>query len=299
MGLKCAVSEQSMAQMFRICMWQHRQDAEISIEKLQLVNAAFKEGPVVLDVKGLSMTRNNGTPLLDDVTFQVHKGEVFGIAGVDGNGQSDLVECLTGLKKATKGSATYEGKDLTSMTTREIMASGVSHIPQDRQGTGLVMAMNLSENIILQDYYKKEFGTHGMLNWKFINRYTDDNLEQYQVKTPSRYALAQNLSGGNQQKLIVAREVSRNPNLLIAMHPTRGVDVGAIEYIHQQLINERDNGLAILLVSTELDEVMKLSDRIAVMFEGKIMGIVDPKEIDTEKMGLMMGGTPWSKIKHE
>ena len=258
----------------------------------------FKEGEVVLDVQGLTLTRDHGNPLLNDISFKVHAGEVFGIAGVDGNGQSELVECLTGLKKATGGAASYQGKDLTKMSTREIMASGVSHIPQDRQGTGLIMAMTLAENMILQDYYKPEFGKHGMLDLKYVNEYADKGIREYQVKTPSRYALAQNLSGGNQQKLIVAREIGRKPELLIAMHPTRGVDVGAIEYIHQQLINERDSGLAVLLVSTELDEVMKLSDRIAVMFEGKIMGIVEPKDIDTEKMGLMMGGTPWSDIEH-
>ena len=152
---------------------------------------------------------------------------------------------------------------------------------------------------MLQDYYKPEFTRYGLLRWGKVNKYTDENLKEYQVKTPSRYELAQNLSGGNQQKLIVAREVSRKPKLLIAMHPTRGVDVGAIEYIHQRLIDERDKGLAILLVSTELDEVMKLSDRVAVMYEGRLMGIVKPSEVDSTKMGLMMGGTPWEKIAAE
>ena len=256
-------------------------------------------GDVVLDVSGLTLERKNAPPVLDHVDLQVHAGEVLGIAGVDGNGQSELIECLTGLRKATAGSAKYREKDLTKMTTREIMNSGISHIPQDRQGTGLVLAMNLAENMILQDYYKPEFGKGGMLNWKYINTYADEQLKQYKVKTPSRYELAQNLSGGNQQKVIVAREVSRNPDLLIAMHPTRGVDIGAIAYIHQKLIDERDNGLAILLVSTELDEVMKLSDRVCVMYEGKIMGVVNPKDVTAMEMGLMMGGTPYSEICKE
>ena len=272
--------------------------------KFDVTRQNIDRGPTVLSIKELSLERKDASPLLDHVNFEVHSGEVFGIAGVDGNGQSDLVECLTGLKKVTSGEALYTGEegaqhDITKLSTREIMAHGVSHVPQDRQGTGLIMPMNLSENMMLQDYYKPEFTRHGLLRWGKVNKYTDENLKEYQVKTPSRYELAQNLSGGNQQKLIVAREVSRKPKLLIAMHPTRGVDVGAIEYIHQRLIDERDKGLAILLVSTELDEVMKLSDRVAVMYEGRLMGIVKPSEVDSTKMGLMMGGTPWEKIATE
>ena len=227
---------------------------------------------------------------LKNIDVEIPLGKIVGIAGVDGNGQSELVECLTGLRRATSGTAVYKDLDLAKSTTREIMKRGVSHVPQDRQKSGLILSMNLSENLILQDYYQTEFGKGPMLNWKYINEYSDKLIKDFQVKAPSRYELAQNLSGGNQQKVIIAREVSREPGLLIAMHPTRGVDVGAIEYIHRRIMKERDAGRAVLLVSTELDEVMKLSDRVAVMYEGEIMGIVRPEEVTVEEMGLMMGG---------
>ena len=258
---------------------------------------------VVLEVKGLRLQESKGDKkgslLLEDVSFEVRAGEILGVAGVDGNGQNELVECLTGLRKATGGAAMYENDlDLTQEPTRKIMASEVSHVPQDRQASGLVLPMNLAENMILQDYYKESFGKGAFLDWKFINQYTDDNIRDYSIKTPSRFELAQNLSGGNQQKVVIAREVSRSPKLLIAMHPTRGVDVGAIEYIHKKLVEEREKGVAILLVSTELDEVMKLSDRVCVMYEGRIMGVVEPENVDVETMGLMMGGTPYSQLEH-
>ena len=248
------------------------------------------QSKAMLTVSHLTLGQESGSRLLNDVSFEVHQGEIFGIAGVDGNGQSELVECLTGLRKATTGTAVYKDLDLARSTTREIMKRGVSHVPQDRQKSGLVLTMNLAENMILQDYYQPEFGKGPMLNWKYINEYSDKLIKEFQVKAPSRFELAQNLSGGNQQKVIIAREVSREPGLLIAMHPTRGVDVGAIEYIHHRIMEERDAGRAVLLVSTELEEVMKLSDRVAVMYEGEIMGIVRPQEVTVEEMGLMMGG---------
>ena len=256
-------------------------------------------GDVLLSMRDLTLERGKGggSRILDGVSLDVHAGEILGIAGVDGNGQSELIECLTGLRKASGGSALYDNKDLTKCTTRQIMADGISHIPQDRQKTGLVMPMSLTENFALQDYYKPTFGKAGMLNWKFVDDYSEKLIKDFSVKTPSRFELAQNLSGGNQQKVVVAREVSRNPRLLIAMHPTRGLDVGAIEYIHNKLIEQRDNGIGILLVSTELEEVMKLSDRIAVMYEGRVMGIVTPGETTVEEMGLMMGGTPLADIR--
>ncbi|MEL7609255.1 MAG: ABC transporter ATP-binding protein [Bacillota bacterium] len=262
------------------------------------VNKANTEpGKRVLCVEHLGLTRKGGSPLLDDVTFEVRAGEIVGIAGVDGNGQSELVDVLTHLRQCTGGSIDYCGKDLANCCTRTIMAQDVSHVPQDRQGIGLVLTMNLAENMILQDYYKPEFGKGAFLDWKHINEYTDKLIKEFDVRTPSRFELAQNLSGGNQQKLIMAREMSRKPTLLIAMHPTRGVDVGAIEYIHKKIIEERDNGTAILLVSTELDEIMKLSDRICVMYEGKIMGTVRPQDVTIEQMGLMMGGMHHEQIE--
>ena len=255
------------------------------------------QSKAMLTVSHLTLGQKDGNRLLNDVCFEVHKGEIFGIAGVDGNGQGELVECLTGLGKATSGNAIYKDLDLAKATTREIMKSGVSHVPQDRQKSGLILSMNLAENMILQDYYQPEFGKGPLLDWKYINDFTDRLIRDVQIKAPSRFELAQNLSGGNQQKVIIAREVSREPGLLIAMHPTRGVDVGAIEYIHKRIVHERDEGRAVLLVSTELEEVMKLSDRVAVMYEGEIMGIVKPGEVTVEEMGLMMGGKRLEEIR--
>ena len=255
-------------------------------------------GEPILAVEGLTLRRKDSeVNVLDDVNLTVHAGEILGIAGVDGNGQSELVECLTGMRHANSGKAVYGQMDLLHCSTRDIMKHGVSHIPQDRQKTGLIMPMPLSENFILQDYYKREFGTFGMVDWKRVDSYSEKLIDDFGVKTPGRFELAQNLSGGNQQKVIVAREISRQPELLIAMHPTRGLDVGAIEYIHKKIMEQRDNGIGVLLVSTELEEVLKLSDRIAVMYEGQIMGIVTPSETTIEEMGLMMGGTPLAAIR--
>ena len=255
-------------------------------------------GETVLEIKDLTMKhKNSSVNALDHVDLTVHAGEILGVAGVDGNGQAELVECLTGLQHADSGTAVYKDMDLLKSSTRKIMSKGISHIPQDRQRTGLVMPMPLKENFILQDYYKKTFGKGGMIDWKYVEKYSDELIKNFGVKTPGMDELAQNLSGGNQQKVVVAREISRNPDLLIAMHPTRGLDVGAIEFIHQSIIDARDGGKAVLLVSTELEEVLKLSDRVAVMYEGQIMGIVKPSETNVEEMGLMMGGTRLEDIR--
>jgi len=254
-------------------------------------------GKAVLSLKGVSLLRKGGgAKLLDNISLDVHAGEIVGIAGVDGNGQAELVECLTGIICDAEGEADYCGKDLLKCSTREIMSSGISHIPQDRQRTGLVMPMPLTENFILQDYYTGKFGKHGFLDWKSVGESSDRLIRSFSIKAPGKEELAQNLSGGNQQKVVVAREINRSPRLIIAMHPTRGLDVGAIEYIHGKLIEQRDNGAAVLLVSTEMEEILKISDRIAVMYEGRIMGIVRPKETTAEKMGLMMGGNDLAKI---
>lgn len=265
---------------------------------LNFEQSEHKLGKTVLQVEGLTLLRDKKGNLntLDNISFDIHQGEIFGIAGVDGNGQSELVECLSGLRKASAGTAIFEEKNLLLCSTRKIMGSGISHIPQDRQGSGLILSMNITENLIIQDYYKDSFGKGPFLDWNYANNLSEGIIREYNIKTPDRYEAAQNLSGGNQQKIILAREISRKPTLLLAMHPTRGLDVGAIEYIHNTLIKKRDEGLAILLVSTELEEVMKLSDRICVMYEGKIMGVVKPKESSVEQIGLMMGGTKLDSV---
>ena len=244
----------------------------------------------ILSIEHLSLDREGGKKVLDDVNLTVHAGEILGVAGVDGNGQSELVECLTGLRKAGSGKVHFRDLDILNSTTRTIMANGVSHIPQDRQKTGLIMPMTLAENFILQDYYRPSFGKGGMIRKRAVDEYSDRLIHDFGVKTPGREELAQNLSGGNQQKVIVAREISRKPELLIAMHPTRGLDVGAIEYIHKKIMEERDSGTGVLLVSTEIEEIMKLSDRVTVMYEGCVMGIVRPAETTVQELGLMMGG---------
>ncbi len=255
-----------------------------------------RQEEVVLDIQNLSLSRPDPSApkLLDKICMQVKEGEIVGIAGVDGNGQNELVQCLTGLQKASEGQVLFGGQNILGCTTRQIMAEGVSHIPQDRNKTGLVLSMSLYENMILQDYYKKEFGRGPLVNWSYARAYTAKLVGEFNVKTPNVEELAQNLSGGNQQALIAAREISRSPRLLIAMHPTRGLDVGRIEYIHQLLIRQRDAGMAIILVSTELEEILKLSDRVFTLYEGRFMGEVTAKEATVEKMGLMMGGTPLS-----
>lgn len=245
---------------------------------------------ITLKVRGLTYTDKGSEKALKDIDLDIRSGEILGIAGVDGNGQTELIECLTGMAKAVDGIAQFNQLDLLQCKTREIMQGGVSHIPQDRQRTGLVLSMPLTENFVLQDYYSEKFGKFGIMNWRTVDRYSDELIEEFDIRTPDRNELAQNLSGGNQQKVVVAREINREHSLLIAMHPTRGLDIGAIEFIHNQLIKERENGRAILLISTELEELMKLSDRISIMFEGKILGTVDPDDSSIEKIGLMLGG---------
>ncbi len=244
----------------------------------------------VLTIEHLSLSVGRGKKVLDDISLMIHANEILGIAGVDGNGQSELVECLTSMRKSSGGNAFYKKMDLLKCSTRVIMKNGVSHIPQDRQKTGLIMPMTLEENFILQDYYRPKFGRGGLLKRPAVAAYSDRLIHDFGIKTPGRMELAQNLSGGNQQKVIVAREISRSPELLIAMHPTRGLDVGAIEYIHKRIMEQRDAGVGVLLVSTEIEEIMKLSDRIAVFYEGQIMGIVKPAETTVQQLGLMMGG---------
>ena len=246
----------------------------------------------VLQVRNLCLKGENekSPKLLDNLNFYIREGEIVGIAGVDGNGQSELEDCLTGLREASSGEAIYENENILNWSTRKIKAHDVSHIPQDRQTSGLVLSMNITENMIVEDYYKKEFGKNGFLDWNYAIDYSNRLINEFNVKTPNRLELAKNLSGGNQQCVIIARELSRHPKLLIAMHPTRGMDVGRIEYIHKLLIQQRQEGLAILLISTELEEVLKLSDRIYVMYEGRFMGEVKPSETNIDQIGLMMGG---------
>ncbi|MDC0701568.1 MULTISPECIES: ABC transporter ATP-binding protein [Priestia] len=244
----------------------------------------------VLTIKELVVEDSRGVEAVSSLNLSVRAGEIVGIAGVDGNGQTELIEAITGLRKIKSGSITLKNQELSTLSTRKITESGIGHIPQDRHKHGLVLDYTIGENIGLQTYYQKPMSKSGILNYKEMYKKAKELIAEYDVRTPSEFTQARSLSGGNQQKAIIAREVDRSPELLIAAQPTRGLDVGAIEFIHKKLIEERDKGRAVLLVSLELDEVINLSDRIAVIYEGEIVDIVDPKETNEQELGLLMAG---------
>lgn len=244
----------------------------------------------ILEIKGLKVLDSRKLEAVKGVDLQVRGGEILGIAGVDGNGQNELVQAITGLSKAEAGEILLNGKEITNLAPREVIESGVGHIPEDRHKRGLVLNFSLAENSIMGSHHKKKFGKGMGLSYQKIKEYSRKLIKEYDVRTPSENVLAKSLSGGNQQKLIVAREIDRDPSLCIASQPTRGLDVGAIEFVHKKLIELRDEGKAVLLVSLELDEVMDLSDRIAVMYDGNIVGILDAKDATEKKLGIMMAG---------
>lgn len=250
-------------------------------------------GNVILDVQGMTVAsklhKNNA---VKNVSFQVREGEIVCIAGIDGNGQTELVYGITGLEPLVSGTLTLDGKDITHAPIRERSVSGMSHIPEDRQKHGLVLDYSLENNIILQRYFEPEFQSGaGFMKRGNIRAYAERLIEQYDVRSgQGPITMARSMSGGNQQKAIIARELDKDPKLLVAVQPTRGLDVGAIEYIHRQLIEQRNNGRAVLLVSLELEEVMSVSDRILVIYEGEIVGEFDPKKTTREELGLYMAG---------
>jgi len=247
-------------------------------------------GDTVLKIEGIKAKDNRGLYALNGLDLEVRRGEILGIAGVDGNGQSELVEVITGLKKAESGSVMINGKEIVNSTPRNIMDSGISNIPEDRQKHGLVLDFTVSENMILQNYKKERFSKNGKLIDSNIKQFANELINRFDVRPQNNTLKARALSGGNQQKVIIAREVTNDPDLLIATQPTRGLDVGAIEFVHKSLIEQRDKGKGVLLVSFELDEIMSVSDRIAVIYEGKIVGIIDAKEAEENQLGLMMAG---------
>ena len=254
---------------------------------------AANPGEVVLDVQGMCVaSKRHKKNAVNDVSFQVRRGEIVCIAGIDGNGQTELVYGLSGLEPLNGGKITMCGQDITTSPIRKRSVLGMSHIPEDRHKHGLVLDYSLEDNIVLQRYFEPEF-TNGMgfLKRRNIRTYAERLIEQFDVRSgQGAITKARSMSGGNQQKAIIAREIDKNPELLIAVQPTRGLDVGAIEYIHSQLVAQRDAGKGVLLVSLELDEVMNVSDRILVMFEGEIVGEFDPKKVTVEELGLYMAG---------
>lgn len=254
---------------------------------------------VVLQISDLVVNENRGVPAVKELSLDVRAGEIVGIAGIDGNGQSELIQAITGLRKVKSGSIKIKGQEVVGLSPRKITEMNVSHVPEDRHRDGLVLEMMLSENIALQTYYKEPLSKNGVLNYNQINSYARKLMEEFDVRAANEIVPVSALSGGNQQKAIIAREVDRNPDLLIVSQPTRGLDVGAIEYIHKRLISERDKGKAVLVVSFELDEILNLSDRIAVIHDGKIQGIVKPSETNKQELGILMAGGEIKEASNE
>jgi simple sugar transport system ATP-binding protein len=269
----------------------------------RLKKAPCSPGEIVLEAENLHALGDRKLPALRDVSFRLREGEILGVAGVAGNGQRELVEVITGLRKAAPGKILIGGEDVTNRSPKAIIELGVAHIPEDRRERGVILDFSLAENVILERHSDSPFSDRGplksvplftnklkwFLNSGEISSYTDRLISDFDVKTPRRDLPAMHLSGGNLQKLILARELSRNPKLILANKPTMGLDVGSTEFIRHRLLEARDKGAAVLLVSEDLDEILQLSDKIAVMYEGEIVGIVSPKT-GKQEIGLMMGG---------
>ena len=253
-------------------------------------------GAARLSVEGLRVVGDRGTEAVAGFDLEVRAGEVLGIAGVSGNGQRELAEAIAGLRPVTGGSVRINGVDVTGCHPREVRAAGLAYVPEERMRDGVVAEFTVAENAMLVDHDREPYCRWGMLRLGASTERARDLVERFSVKTPSLETTTRNLSGGNIQKLILARELSSEPTVLLAAQPTRGVDIGAAEYIHRRLVEEQGRGTAILVISEDLDEVLALSDRIAVMFEGRLMGIVDRADVSVEQLGLMMAGSEVSAV---
>ncbi len=266
----------------------------------QLDKIPLKTGEVALEVKNLTVvSKTSHKNIVNNVSFQVKKGEIVCIAGIDGNGQSELVYGITGLMPIQSGQVKLNGKDITRNSIRKKSIAGMSHIPEDRHKHGLVLDYNLQENIVLQTYFEPRFQNKGFIRFNMIREYARKLIGQYDIRSgQEEESIVRDMSGGNQQKVIIARELDRNPDIVIAVQPTRGLDIGATEYIHRQLLRQRDKGKAVLLVSLELDEVMDVSDRILVIYEGEIVADLDPGSVTVQELGLYMSGSKRS-VTHE
>jgi simple sugar transport system ATP-binding protein len=258
-------------------------DVELTVDR----GEAHPAGSV-LEVRGLHVNDDRGREVVKAVDLDVRAGEILGIAGVAGNGQDELVEALTGLRKPTAGTVTLAGSDVTGHRPRQMNEAGLRFVPGDRHRFGLVLPFPVDDNLVLTSYYRRPYARGGVRDEAAIDEAARGAIAEFDIRTPSERVPASNLSGGNQQKIIVAREFSGEPKLLVLDQPTRGLDVGSIEFIHRQAIKRRDAGTAVLLVSAELDEVLELSDRIAVMYRGEIVAIRDGRTADKEEIGLLM-----------
>ena len=261
--------------------------------KLSVDKTEASPGEAVLSARGLCVRSKHGTKnVVNNVSFDVRRGEIVCVAGIDGNGQTELVYALTGLVQPDAGTVTMRGEDITRASIRQRSRGGIGHIPEDRHRHGLVLDYNLAYNLVLQSYNTPRFCKNGFLKYDEIYQYADELIGKFDIRSgQGAKTITRSMSGGNQQKAIVAREIDRDPDVLIAVQPTRGLDVGAIEYIHAKLVEERDAGKAILLVSLELDEVLQLSDRILVLYEGEIVADLDPKAVTVQELGLYMAGS--------
>jgi ABC-type uncharacterized transport system ATPase subunit len=247
----------------------------------------------LLEVKDLVVVDTFGKNAVDHLSFNIRAGEIVGIAGVDGNGQTELIEAITGMRPIKSGEIFLNGRSIANHAPRDITESGIAHIPQDRHKHGLILDFTVSENIVLQTYDRPEITQHGFMNRKAVDDMGTRLVKEFDIRTPGIDTMVRSMSGGNQQKVIIAREIDRDPQVLVAAQPTRGLDVGAIEFVHKQLIAQRDHGKAVLLVSFELDEIINVADRILVMFGGKIVGETTPETTNERELGLLMAG------KHE
>jgi simple sugar transport system ATP-binding protein len=261
-------------------------DISFTVDKQEQV-----KGEVILSVESLSVLNNRKVMGLKNFSVSVHRGEILGIAGVEGNGQTELVEAITGLRHVESGRIMLKGEEITKTPIKSRIRKGLAHIPEDRQKRGLVLDYTVEDNMVLEIYDTPPYSKNGLLNRQAIRSHAEKVIQDFDVRSgQGAESVSRSLSGGNQQKAIVGREVELNPDLLIAVQPTRGLDVGSIEYIHKRLVEQRDSGKAVLLVSLELDEILNLSDRIAIVNNGELIGIVDAKETDENEVGLMMAG---------
>ncbi|WP_224270925.1 ABC transporter ATP-binding protein [Haloprofundus salinisoli] len=260
---------------------------EVMFDRLERTETT---GGPALEVDDLWMRGDRGREQVRGVDFTVREGEILGIAGVQGNGQSELVEAITGLRPVDAGTVRFDGRDITSMSRRQRIESGIAYVPEDRQTEGLVQEYSLVRNALLGNQTKEPYAKNGFVDWAAVREHAEDIIREFDVHPPNADADASSLSGGNQQKFIVGREIEHEPDVMVASHPTRGVDIGSIEFIHNRLIELRDEGLAILVVSSKLEEIQKLSDRIAVMYEGEFIDVVDPESVTESELGLLMAG---------
>jgi simple sugar transport system ATP-binding protein len=247
-------------------------------------------GEIRLQLQDISCESDRGTEGLSHVNLDLYSGEILGVAGVSGNGQRELAEVMAGLREPSSGKIILEGEDITSLSPDKLIKKMMSYIPEERMRDGMVKEFSVAENLILREHDQLPYSQYGFLKLQDIADHTGQMIEQYNVKTPSQKTLAKSLSGGNIQKIVLARELSRNPRTIIAAQPTRGLDVGAAEYVREQLLIQRQNGTAVLLISEDLDEILALSDRIAVIYEGKILAILDRDDASKDEIGLLMAG---------